>query len=133
MVDPFILALEGKIIMKICVIDDNTEILELLKNILESTGNEVSAADNGKDGLSLILSKKFDLTILDITMPEFSGIDIVRYLDTNDKLRDNPIMFLTAASIPDLELEKGMGNGVKICLNKPVEFSGLFERVWRSK
>ena len=35
--------------MKICVIDDNVEILELLKNVLEATGNEVSTADNGKD------------------------------------------------------------------------------------
>ena len=119
--------------MKICVIDDNAEILELLKNVLEATGNEVSTADNGKDGLSLILSEKFELTILDITMPDLSGIDIVRYLDGNDRLKDNPIMFLTAASIPDSELEKWIKKGVRICLKKPVEFDDLFEHVMEAK
>ena len=128
-----ILALENEIIMKICVIDDNVEILELLKNVLEATGNEVSTADNGKDGLSLILRDKFELTILDITMPEFSGIDIVRYLDSNDRLRDTPIIFLTAASIPDSEMEKWMEKGVKVYMNKPVEFNDLFERVMEVK
>jgi hypothetical protein len=49
-------------------------------------------------------------------MPEFSGIDIVRYLDNNGKLRDNTILFLTAATILDFELQKGVEKGVKICL-----------------
>ena len=66
--------------MKIGVIDDNNDIRELLKSVLIATGNEVLTADNGKDGLSLILSENLDLILLDVTMPEFSGIDIVRYL-----------------------------------------------------
>ena len=86
--------------------DEYIHILELLKNILIATGNEVLTADNGKDGLSLILSERFDLIILDITMPEFSGIDIVRYLNNNERLDENNILFLTAASIPDSELQE---------------------------
>jgi len=113
--------------MKVCVIDDNVEILELLKNVLETTGNEVITSDNGRDGLSLILSEKFELVILDITMPEFSGFDIVRYLDDNEKLRENNILFLTAASIPDSELQKWIDKGVKSCMKKPIEFDDLFE------
>ncbi len=62
-------------------------------------------------------------------MPEFSGIDIVRYLDSNDKLRDNRILFLTAASIPDSELQKWINKGVKACLKKPVEFEDIFEQI----
>jgi two-component system alkaline phosphatase synthesis response regulator PhoP len=85
--------------MKICIIDDNLEILELLKNVLEATGNEVFTSDNGKKCLSLILSEKFELVLLDITMSEFSGIDIVRYLDSIGKLRDTIVLFLTAAAI----------------------------------
>jgi DNA-binding response OmpR family regulator len=115
--------------VKICVIDDNVEILELLKNVLEATGNDVLTADNGKNGLSLILSEKFGLTLLDITMPEFSGIDIVRYLDDHEKLRDSNILFLTAASISDLEIQKWLDKGVKSCMKKPIEFDDLFEHV----
>ena len=115
--------------MKICVIDDNVDILELLKNVLEATGNGVFTADNGNDRLSLITSDKFELTILEIRMSEFSGIDIVRYLDSNGKLRDLPILFLTAAFIPDSELQKWIGKGVKVCMKKPLEFDDLFEHM----
>ena len=58
--------------MKICVIDDNVDILELLKNVLEATGNGVFTADNGNDWLSLITSDKFELTILDIYLTPLS-------------------------------------------------------------
>jgi CheY-like chemotaxis protein len=102
-----------------------------LGNVLEVTGNEVFTEDNGKDGLSLILSEKFDLILLDITMPEFSGIDIVRYLDSHEKLRENNILFLTADSIPDSVLQEWIDKGVKICLRKPVEVKVIFEHVWK--
>lgn len=115
--------------MKICVIDDNHEILELLENILVATGHDVSTAENGKDGLSLILREKFDLIFLDITMPDFSGIDIVRYLDSNGKLRENNILFLTAAAVSDFVVQKWLDKGVKACLKKPVEFEDIFEHV----
>ena len=115
--------------MKICIIDDNVDILELLKNILEATGNEVFTADNGRDGLSLILSEKFKLVILDITMPEFSGIDVVRYLDGHEKLRDQNILFLTAASVQDSEMQQWLDKGVKACLKKPMDMDELFEHV----
>jgi len=119
--------------MKICLIDDNNDILELLKSVLDATGNEISTADNGKDGLSLILSEKFDLILLDVTMPEFSGIDIVRYLDSNDKLKENNILFLTAANMPDSELQKWIDKGVKNCLKKPVEFDDIFEQIMKAR
>jgi CheY-like chemotaxis protein len=100
-----------------------------LKNILEVTGNEVLTTDNGKDRLFLILSEKFDLILLDITMPEFSGIDIVRYLDDQNKLKDNCILFLTVASIPDSDLQEWIDKGVKTCLRKPVEMADIFEHI----
>lgn len=62
-------------------------------------------------------------------MPEFSGIDIIRHLDDHEKLRDNTILFLTVASIDDLELQKWLDKGVKLRLNKPLEFNDLFERL----
>ena len=119
--------------MKICIIDDNLEILDLLKNILDATGNDVFTADNGKDGLSLILSENFDLIVLDITMPDFSGIDVVRYLDINGKLRENHILFLTAAAVPDFVVQEWLDKGVNACLKKPVEFDVIFEHVTEAR
>ena len=115
--------------MKVCVIDDNHDILELLKNILEVTGNDVFTADNGKDGLALLLTEKFNLILLDITMPGFSGIDVVKSLDNRGKLKDNHILFLTASSIPDSDLQEWIDKGVKTCLRKPVELEEIFEHI----
>ena len=115
--------------MKICIIDDNVEILELLKNILDTAGNKVLTADNGRDCLSLILNEKFKLVILDITIPEIYGIDIVMYLDGHEKLRDQNILFLTAASVQDSEIQKWLDKGVKACLKKPTDMDELFEHV----
>ena len=119
--------------MKICVIDDNNDVLELLQNVLDATGNDVLTADNGKDGLSLILSEKFDLILLDVTMPDFSGIDIVKYLSNHKKLTDSNILFLTASSISDSELQIWVDKGVKTWLRKPVEFDDLFEHVMEAR
>lgn len=119
--------------MKICIIDDNQDILELLKNILETTGNDTFTADNGKDGLSLIINEKFDLIFLDITMPDYSGIDIVRYLDSAAKLRDSNILFLTAADIPDSMIQEWLDKGVKGCMKKPVEIDDIFEQIVEAK
>ena len=124
----FIVLLEEES-MRVCIIDDNNDILELLENILIATGNEVSVANNGKEGLSLILNEKFDLIILDITMPDFSGIDVVRYLDINEKLRKNHIIFLTAAEVSESVLKEWFDKGVKTCIKKPVEFQDFFEYV----
>ncbi len=115
--------------MKICIIDDNLDILELLKSILKITGNDVFVSDNGKDGLSLILNEEFDLIILDIMMPEFSGIDVVRSLENRGKLKDNHILFLTASSVLDSDLQEWMDKGVKTCLRKPVEIEEIFEHI----
>ncbi len=119
--------------MKICLIDDNPEILEVIKNILEATDNEVFTSTKGREGLAMILDSEFKMVILDITMLEFSGINIVRHLDNVGKLKDSNVLFLTAAAIPDSELQGWIVKGVKVCLRKPVEFNVLFEHVMEAK
>ena len=115
--------------MKICIIDDNNDILKLLETVLEATGNDVITTNNGKDGLAIILSEKFDLIFLDITMPNFSGIDVVRHLDQIGNLRDNHILFLTAAEISGFVVQEWLDKGVVGCIRKPVEMTDIFEYV----
>lgn len=115
--------------MKILLIDDNDDIVKLLDTLLKSVGYEVTTALNGKDGLDLIAKEKFDLILLDITMPDFSGFDVVASLQNSDNLKNNYIMFFTAADIPDSELEKWMKLGIKGCLKKPIDPATLFGKI----
>jgi DNA-binding response OmpR family regulator len=63
--------------LRILVIDDNEEITEVLSVYCESRGIECITINDGKKGLKTILEEQFDLILLDLAMPEFSGIDVV--------------------------------------------------------
>jgi len=69
----------------------------------------------------------------DITMPEFSGFYVVDKLVSVDQLKNNKILFFTAASVTDSELEKWYKLGVKGCLRKPVDPNTLFEKINEAK
>ncbi len=62
-------------------------------------------------------------------MPEFSGFSVVDKLAADNKLVTNKILFFTAASVTDSELEKWYKLGVKGCLRKPVDPNTLFEKM----
>lgn len=115
--------------MKVLVVDDNQDILELLKSLLEMGGYDPIIIASGKEGLNLILKEKFDIVLLDITMPEFSGFDIVQSLKDSGNLENNIIILFTAASISDAEIEKWMNLGVKGFLRKPFDPEMLFETI----
>jgi len=66
--------------MKILGIDDNTDINELLDTVLNGSGHEFIFVKNGTEGLKFIREKKFDIVLLDLAMPEFSGFDVINSL-----------------------------------------------------
>ena len=115
--------------MKILVVDDNEDIVELMKSLLESGGYDINTTTSGKECLNLILKEKFDIVLLDVTMPEFSGLDVIQSLKDSGNLDKNKIILFTAASISDDEIEKWIKMGVKNCLRKPFDPSTLFEAI----
>ncbi len=78
--------------MKLLVIDDSHDIIDLFVKVLTTIGHEVVATDNGKDGLDLLNTQKFDAVFLDIAMPNFSGLDVIENLLKNKKLEANPVL-----------------------------------------
>jgi len=66
--------------MKILGIDDNEDLLNLCETVLTSDGHEFTGINNGKEGLKAIRDKKFDVVLLDISMPDFSGVDVMNAL-----------------------------------------------------
>ena len=115
--------------MHILVVDDNHDIVELLKTLLESGGYEVTVAMGGKECLDLILKDDFDAILLDITMPEVSGFDVIQSLKDSGHLDQQKIILFTAATISDSEIEKWKETGVKACLRKPFDPSSLFQTI----
>ena len=69
----------------ILIADDDAEIIASMSHILVSAGYNIIAAKNGKEALSYIYERKPDVIILDITMPEMNGFDVLKHL------RENPL------------------------------------------
>jgi len=116
--------------MNILGIDDNEDILKLLKTVLTSKGHDFTQALNGNDGVKLIEEQNFDAILLDLAMPEFSGLDVIESLKKSNKLKDQKIIIFTASSATDKEIDVLLQyDGIKSCIRKPVDINILITKV----
>jgi len=116
--------------MNILGIDDNEDILKLVDTVLSSKGHNFTPAGNGKEGVKLIEEQNFDAVLLDLAMPEFSGMDVIESLKKSNKLKDQKIILFTASSATDKEIRELVQNeGVSSCIRKPVDIKTLIKQV----
>lgn len=81
---------------KILIVDDEPEVVELVKDRLETQGYEVLTASDGKEGLARARDEKPDLILMDIMMPSMGGGQAVRLLKADYSTKEIPVVFLTA-------------------------------------
>jgi len=116
--------------MNILAIDDSKDILNLLKTVFTSKGHDFTQVSNGKDGVKLIEEQNFDAILLDLAMPEFSGVDVIESLKKNDRIKNLKIILFTASSATEKEIgELLQHDGVKSCIRKPVDIDVLINKV----
>ena len=114
--------------MKILVVDDNTSITSSLEKYLKIKGYDVEVCNQGKKGLDLIKNNEWKIVLLDLSMPEFSGIDIIESLENEDILKEKKIILFTASSIPDIMIEKlKKKEGIINCLKKPLPLKEIVQ------
>lgn len=85
---------------RILVIDDEDFILQLAKDILTKTNYEVKTISDGNEGIRLLESRKFDLLLTDIRMPEIGGLDVIKHVRTGNK--EIPIIIITGHGTLDI-------------------------------
>jgi len=113
--------------MKILGIDDNEDLLQVCEVVLNSDGHEYTGIDNGKEGLELIRDKKFDVVLLDLSMPDFTGQDVMGALVKDGIMNKQKVVVFTAASPTKKEIELYLEKGAHSVLKKPVEPDALSE------
>jgi DNA-binding response OmpR family regulator len=113
---------------KILVVDDEEDIVNLVRLILEDAGYAVSAVTDGRDALATIARDKFDLVLLDIMMPFLSGWEVLEAMRSRDETRDVPVALLTARASPR---EQNMPHPTDYCdyITKPFEPDDLLKRI----
>ena len=115
--------------MKILGIDDNKDLLELCEVVLTSDGHEYTGVLNGKEGLEKIRNENFDMVLLDLSMPEFSGIDVIDVLDKEGILSKQKIVIFTASSATEKEYAPLLEKGAHSVMKKPIDVDLLVEHI----
>ena len=112
--------------MKLLVIEDEEGLREALITSLSGEGYQAEGADNGADGLDMILTGLYDLIILDIMLPRMDGFELVRRIRRVDQ--QTPVLFLTARSATE-DVVAGFELGADDYLKKPFGMRELIVRV----
>ena len=115
--------------MKILGIDDNHDFLQLCNVVLTSAGHEYTAMYNGKEGLQAIKDKKFDLVLLDLAMPDFSGEDVIDALVKEDIMDKQKIIVFTGSTATKGEFGPLLEKGVHSIIKKPIDIDLLIETI----
>lgn len=114
--------------IRILLVDDEPDILEILKYNLTSEGYQVSTAKNGLEGVEKAKKKRPHLIILDVMMPEMDGIEACEKIRNTDGLKDTIITFLTARG-EDYSQVAGFDAGADDYITKPVKPKVLMSKV----
>ncbi|MCX8106516.1 MAG: response regulator [Ignavibacterium album] len=113
---------------RILVIDDLPENVFMLQDRLEHEGYEVITAYNGSTGIEKALSELPDLILLDVMMPDITGIEVCRRLVNNPTTKDIPIILVTAKSGAE-DTKEGLEAGAFDYIKKPFNRIELLARV----
>ncbi|HVO68811.1 MAG TPA: response regulator [Aggregatilineaceae bacterium] len=113
---------------RILLIDDDFNLLQMVKLMLERVGHQVEISKDGERGLALAAQDQPDVAIIDVMMPGLSGYDVIRKLRTDPQTARIPIIILTARSQP-MDKEMALEAGANAFLSKPVTAQELVDRV----
>jgi len=113
--------------MKILGIDDNEDLLELCETVLTTVGHEFTGINNGREGLQAIKDKKFDAVLLDLSMPEFSGSDVIDGLVKEGIMNKQKVVIFTATTPTKKEIEIFLEKGAHSVLKQPIDEEFLLE------
>jgi two-component system, LytTR family, response regulator len=89
----------------VLVIDDDHEVLEMLNTILTLDGYRVTVCDNGDEGIKLAEEERPDVIVLDVVMPDKSGIEVMKEIRDSQAIKHIPILFLSAVGDQSVVVE----------------------------
>jgi two-component system cell cycle response regulator DivK len=114
----------------ILIVEDNELNMKLFRDLLEAHGYDTLEAKNGKDALKLIRDHHPDLIIMDMQLPEVSGLEVTRQIKNDDEIKTIPVVAVTAFAMKGDE-EKFRAGGCEAYIAKPISVTGFVETVKR--
>jgi len=109
-------------VARMLVVDDEREIVRILKDFLESRGHDVTAAHTGAEALRLARRRRFDVVLLDILMPGMDGNETLRRLKAIDR---GAFVIMTRGTTDEETAEESLELGAIDYIRKPFDFRHL--------
>ncbi|MET0288032.1 MAG: chemotaxis response regulator CheY [Pseudoxanthomonas sp.] len=115
--------------MRILIVDDFSTMRRIVKNLLNDLGfTNTAEADDGNSALTALRSAPFDFVVTDWNMPGMTGIDLLRNIRADDKLKTLPVLMVTAEAKREQIIEAAQ-NGVNGYIIKPFTAQTLEEKL----
>lgn len=115
---------------KILIVEDNDLNLKLFRDLLTAHGYDTIETKDGLEAITLTKSENPDLILMDIQLPEISGLDVTRRLKADGSICQIPIIAVTAFAMKDDE-EKILAAGCEAYLSKPISIAAFMETIRR--
>jgi len=115
--------------LKILGIDDNADLHQLSEIALTSGGHEYTGVDSGEEGVEEIRNGNYDLVLLDLSMPEMSGLDVIDVLEKEGILNKQKIVVFTASPPTDEGVKSLLARGLHSVIRKPVDVDTLMDQI----
>jgi CheY-like chemotaxis protein len=103
---------------KVLVVDDNPDSVAIMRGILEGRGYDVAAANSGTEALQFLKKEAVDLVLLDIMMPEMSGMEVLQRIKEDAATGRLPVILVTAKT-QDEDVLSGYQYGADYYITKP--------------
>jgi DNA-binding response OmpR family regulator len=112
------------------IVEDEPDVAELFAEMMRLSGFRVLKTYAGAPAMTLIAQEKPDVVILDIMMPDVSGLEVLRYMRRDPELAAIPVIVVSAKGTPT-DIRNGLDAGASIYLTKPVGYIDLKNAVER--
>jgi two-component system cell cycle response regulator DivK len=115
---------------KVLIVEDNELNMKLFHDLIEACGHEILETRDGIEALKLARLHRPDLILMDIQLPEVSGLEVTRWLKEDDELRSIPVIAVTAFAMKGDE-EKIRSGGCEAYIAKPISVANFLQTVAR--
>jgi two-component system cell cycle response regulator DivK len=114
----------------VLVVEDNDINMRLFHDVLEARGYNVLQATDGTEGWHIAREHRPDLILIDIQLPDVSGLDVIKWLKDDESLKSIPVIAITAFATDGHE-EKIRGGGCDAYIVKPISIPSFLQTVER--
>ena len=111
---------------RVLIVEDELELAELIQIYLSKDGIDSEICSTGESGIVRLSEVKFDLVVLDINLPDMSGLEALAHLHKSPETKDIPVIALSANAMPG-QVQKGLEGGFRYYLTKPINIREAVE------